>query len=572
MVLDTTSVQIEVRDFVSVKVNGSVELARNYVFTNPASQPVEFGWVGEDVLPSRHCNATVAPPGRCIGVTQGNNPTLEWDLPKSTIPSEQSISVELKLDAAGLVEFNPLRLKLGFQSINICAYSLAIGFPFPDVVGPADCQVNRTSESGEPLLIVDQQGNLRTTHPVRVSSNIIGPFELSIEKPGPETDVIPLLHYYANQSSEHDQLLADHVVVLIPHLLRDSLSYIHALRSAGMRPDQTHVIGIPYSARSDVASILWQQGFQNIYLPPDYPFDDIVARTLEEALEMCRSRDMRLLIVEDGGYAGPLLHSQFSTDLALCSGIVEQTRNGIWQYEHMGVMPPRVPVLDVAQCDLKIDKESPLIGEAVVSNIKNLIERLGRGINRYRALIVGFGATGQAISRAFKDAGIDTVVFDQDEQRRKDAVDQGFVTGDELAGLVRDRTLIVGCTGKEPFQLGELSAIGHQTVFVNASSKRREINYAELNRLTKTETQIADVGHERELVNGKKLVLLGNGFPVNFVGDSVPDHEIGFILTLLQQGALHIVREHGNLAPGFVEVPKELQQEIEQRHNQLIEL
>src|SRR5262249_44915609 len=153
------------------------------------------------------------------------------------------------------------------------------------------------------------------------------------------------------------------------------------------------------------------------------------------------------------------------------------------------------------------------------------------------------------------------------------AIAAGFKSADTLAALVHDRDLIIGCTGDVPFQFQEILSIEHQAVFVNASSKRREINYAELNALTDQEVAsqvVPGIGHRRRLVNGRELILLANGYPVNFVGESVPDQEIAFILALLQQSAIWLVENVGTLQPGLVDVPGELQKEIEERHDQML--
>jgi S-adenosylhomocysteine hydrolase len=127
--------------------------------------------------------------------------------------------------------------------------------------------------------------------------------------------------------------------------------------------------------------------------------------------------------------------------------------------------------------------------------------------------------------------------------------------------------------GDVPFQFSEILAIGHQAIFVNASSKRREINYEELDRLTDRDFAgevIAGVGHRRRLVNGRELILLAKGYPVNFVGESVPDHEIAFILAMLQQGAIWLAQNASKLSAGFVDVPADLQIQIEGRHDQFL--
>lgn len=564
-------VQLSVHDDVSIGAACNVTITRRYSFTNGTSSAIEFKWNGREHLPAATCDVAVQSPAITIGTTGGAEPVLEWDLPAASLEPEGTVTAVLIFTCQNLAELNPLRLNLGYQSTWICAYSFAIRSPFGGLVQPEDCTFSGAPAGEKLSLILGHDGVLRTEHPARVSARA-GACSLVINKAVAPPSRIPLLQYFGGRGGNDPKPLNGHVAILIPHLLRDSVPYIQTLTAAGLQPDRTFIIGIPYSAKREVAAALWQRGFRNIDVPTDYPFTDTVRQVLARALALCREIGQRLLIIEDGGYVGPLLHSEFSSDLDICCGIVEQTRNGIWQYGEQKI-EPKVPILNVAESDLKLRRESPLIGEAVVSNVRSLIEQLGKGVHRYRTLVVGYGSTGSHVARSFRQAGIDTVVFDQRPDRRQQAIADGFKSADKLADLVGDRELIIGCTGDVPFQFGEILAIGHQAVFVNASSKRREINYGELDALTDhgiPNEVIGGVGHRRRLVNGRELILLANGYPVNFVGESVPDQEIAFILALLQQGAIWLARNAGQLQPGFVEVPKELQQEIEERHDQML--
>jgi S-adenosylhomocysteine hydrolase len=564
-------VQLGVRDDISLDISCNVRIVRRYSFTNATGCPIDFKWNGQEHVPCAGCNIVAHAPAITIGTSDGASPRLEWDLPTTTLQPEETASVEIHFACPGLVQLNPLRLSLRYQSTWICDYSFAVKPPFGSLIQPTDCTLTGCGMGGKLALILGHDGVLRSEHPVRVSARS-GPCAFVIEKKPSPPSRIPLLQYLGGRGGINGTPLNGHVAILIPHLLRDSVPYIQALSAAGLQPDRTFIIGIPYSTKLEVAGALWQLGFRNIETPTSYPFTDTVRQVLTRALKLCRETGQKLLIVEDGGYVGPLLHVEFAADLSLCCGIVEQTRNGIWQYRDQKI-EPMVPILNVAESDLKLRRESPLIGDAVVSNVRTLIEQLGKSLHRYQTLVVGYGATGAHVAKSLRHANIDTVVFDQREDRRKQAIADGFRSADTLAALVADRELIIGCTGDVPFQFSEILAIGHQTVFVNASSKRREINYQELDSLTDQNVAtevLAGVGHRRRLVNGKELILLWNGYPVNFVGESVPDQEIAFILALLQQSAIWLAQNAANLRAGFVNVPEVLQKEIEARHDQFI--
>lgn len=565
-------VQLSVHDDISLDVAYNVTIVRQYSFTNGTGSAIDFNWNGQDHLPAAAAtNVSVQAPGAAIGTTGGATPVLEWDLPSRSLPAEGTVSVNLNFTCPNLLRFNPCRLSLRYQSTWICAYSIALHTPFGGFLQPDDCILSGGSAGAALALILGHDGVLRIEHPARLSANT-GPCTLTIEKKLAPPSNIPLLQYFGGRGDSDGKPLNSHVAILVPHLLRDSVPYIQALCAAGLQPDHIFIIGIPYSTKPEVAAALWQRGFRNMELPVEYPFTDTVRQVLQRALTLCRELGHPLLIIEDGGYAGPLLHKEFAQDISQCCGIVEQTRNGIWQYDEQNIKP-KVPILNVAESELKLRLESPLIGDAVVFNVQSLISHFGKAMKRYRTLVVGYGATGSHVAKSLRKAGLDTVVFDQQRDRRTRAKADGFKSADSLAVLLPDRELIIGCTGQTPFQFKEILAIQHQTIFVNASSKRREINYQDLDPLTDPgvpKQTIPRVGHVRRLVNGREMILLADGYPVNFVGESVPDQEIGFILALLHQGAIWLAQNASKQSAGFVKVPEDLQKEVEARHNQLL--
>lgn len=560
-------VQLCVHDVISICLDHSVTVCRTYEFTNLTSDQIPLTWHGRDAMPSAQFSATIGAPGVLLGQASGAVSALEWDLPATILDPETTIAVRLNVTCTGMVQLAPLRAAFSYHSPWICHYSAEVHSPLGGLLVPDQCAISANASAGGLGLILGHDGVLRTDHPVRVSAHA-GGCSLTIQKPTAHVPTIPLLEYYPSAVDREQKPLQGHVVLLIPHLLRDSVAYIQSLCAAGLQRELTFIIGIPYSTKTVVGQALWERGFTNIELPVDYPFSAAVERSLSRALDSCRTSNIPLIIVEDGGYAGPLLHTRFAADISLCRGIVEQTRNGIWQYRDQNITP-QVPVLNVAESDLKLRRESPLIGDAVVFNVRSLINYYGKNLDRYRTLVVGYGATGSYVAKSLRQAGVNTAVFDLREENRQTAAADKFKTGDSLAELVTDRQLIIGCTGAEPFQFEEILAIPHQAIFVNASSKRREINHEELARLTGRAAAkvIPGVGHVYRLVNGKELILLANGYPVNFVGESVPDQEIAFVMALMQQSAILLARQAASLSPGIMNIPAEVQNEIESRHD-----
>ncbi|MFQ5454866.1 MAG: hypothetical protein ACE5EA_01525 [Nitrospirota bacterium] len=119
----------------------------------------------------------------------------------------------------------------------------------------------------------------------------------------------------------------------------------------------------------------------------------------------------------------------------------------------------------------------------------------------------------------------------------------------------------------------------HGSYFVSASSKRLGIDYDEFKSLIKTDSKInlPGIGVRYTLHNDRNITLLADGLPVNFfIGESVPDKKIAFILALLFKSAEFVISNHENLDNGIIDMKKDeklnnLQKEISEYHHTLLQ-
>ena len=100
-------------------------------------------------------------------------------------------------------------------------------------------------------------------------------------------------------------IFGEYVLILIQHLLRDSISLMDAFVCAGANPQDMFIIGIPYSSKANVIKEL-KKTFR-IFTPP-FPIDEEVIDVVEQAIDVCKEKDKKLWIIEDGGYAVPIIH------------------------------------------------------------------------------------------------------------------------------------------------------------------------------------------------------------------------------------------------------------------------
>ena len=384
---------------------------------------------------------------------------------------------------------------------------------------------------------------------------------------------------------------ANTTVVFIQHLLTDFEATISAFVRAGLDPGNAFVMGIPYSTKENVHTRL--QGVFG-YVPPQfegYPFDVQLPPILDKVYEHCSARRQRFVVVEDGGY----IANRFRRDpngakwAELCIGIVEQTRNGIRVTQDWLTAPDaadnviNVAVANVAETELKLRLESPLIGQAVVFNLQRLLSFYEeQSLSGRKALVIGgCGSTGTQIVLELLRQGCDVTVVDTRTPGPNFPNSVTYRPGSELMLALPGQDIVIGSTGNamrypEKDSVAPLSHEQHfaqlkdRAVLVNASSKKAEFNLDALKNIAVMRSK-RGFGHERVLGEGRIVRIAADGFPINFFNsESVPSYDIQPVLGMLFLAACRLVERHP-LPPGIVTLSQQDQAMIENLYNELRE-
>jgi len=352
---------------------------------------------------------------------------------------------------------------------------------------------------------------------------------------------LPLLHHYGEREKASEPLKG-YVLILIQHLLSDVKDFLKALEVAGADKKRMFIIGIPYSSKEEVVAELKQK--YKVYAPTSYPFDEYVEDALRKALEICKRESLSLLIIEDGGYAVPMIHERFRDYIGYCKGAVEQTTNGIWRDEELVLkrgLKFEFPLVSIPDCKLKREIEAPFIGKAVIRNIQILLSKIGQFIEGKKVGIVGYGTIGRKIADEAKNQKAIVSVSEINPVKSLIARLSGFDTK-SIPDLVKESDLIIGATGRKSIGRAEILDLKNNAVLASASSKRVEIDIEELESLC-IERNPTEIGTYYELANGNKVLLLANGFPINFFSsESVPDRIIDVILTLMFSNVISLAK------------------------------
>jgi|RhiMethySRZTD1v2_1073278.scaffolds.fasta_scaffold02519_4 S-adenosylhomocysteine hydrolase len=570
-------IEISIFDNVVIEGDLSATIVRRYTFTNPNDEPetIELSRTEVFTTPVEDFRCTTATIEiQVLPLQSGRVYQAPWSSTRShSLGSEEEIVVEFsfKRDFLNIV---PPVVTFEYSSTERVLYSIEITPYWPSLFRlsqititppPLDPQMSSFLISQEGALIVSER---------RISANKGGQFSLTIQPNPPHIETLELLKVMANDANDNGASLAGISVILILHLLTDFLSFIDALETIGLDPERTFIVGIPYSLKEHVIVRLLARGYKHIWGPANYPFLTEVDAAINAAASYGDTDARNLLIIEDGGYVVPRLHSHYPELIPRVIGAVEQTANGIWAYQES--VPPRkrrIATMNVAESDLKKRRESPHIGDAVFRNVTRLLETDRVGVREKQVLIIGFGATGSHVANVFKNNGAKVTVFDEKRKRRSQAKADGFDVAGNIDEAISDKFLVIGCTGKVSVKINSLLRADHGTYFVNASSKRLEVDHRDLKSITNSVEQIPNVGSKYHLVNGRDLTILADGYPVNFHGlaESVPDKELQFIYGLLFGSAVHVCQNQ-DLKPGLVYVPEDMQKTIEDLHRALLSI
>lgn len=342
---------------------------------------------------------------------------------------------------------------------------------------------------------------------------------------------MPVIGYFADKYShdpKYEAQFSGKICIFILHFLKDILIFLESCEKLGLKSHSSYVFYKPYLyPHADyIISHLKTNGY-NVY-----PLEDL--RTVLSKLAKDSSES--ILVFEDGGYIVPLVHKEFEGLLPRIIGVVEQTTRGIKNDRLINEL--KLPVLSVAESDIKNKIEPPYVADAVMKNIENLLkDEKFRGNN---AAIIGYGAIGEAIAERFNKIGMNITIYDPSPEKRVYARDKGLTIVEESYNAVKNKLLVIGCSGETSISRKEISNLDHKSFLVSASSDQKEIGLIELKSMSQKSSELVVDGKKigtSFMLRGQKektINLLADGFPINFwYSESMPNQVSDLILSYI---------------------------------------
>lgn len=322
---------------------------------------------------------------------------------------------------------------------------------------------------------------------------------------------------------------------------------------------EMHVTGSnPLSTQDDVAAALAAKGMDvhAVYGCTDEEYQAHLRSVLSVGPN---------IIIDDGGDLVHLMHTEFTDLIPQVIGGCEETTTGIHRLRIMdraGTL--RFPMIMVNDADCK----------HLFDNRYGTGQSVWDGIMRTTNLVVaskyvvvsGYGWCGKGVALRAKGLGAKVIVTEVDPIRALEAVMDGYEVMPMMdAAAIGD--IFVSVTGcKDVITLEHCERMKDGAIVSNAGHFNVEIDMEALDRCA---DEIYEARHNIDayrLPNGKTIYVIAQGRLVNLAaGDGHPAEIMDMSFAVQAMSAEYLVRTRGQLKPGVVSVPAEIDDNIARR-------
>ena len=322
---------------------------------------------------------------------------------------------------------------------------------------------------------------------------------------------------------------------------------------------EMHVTGSnPLSTQDDVAAALAAKGMDvhAVYGCSDEEYQAHLRSVLSVAPN---------IIIDDGGDLVHLMHTEFTDLIPQVIGGCEETTTGIHRLRIMdraGTL--RFPMIMVNDADCKHLFDNRYgTGQSVWDGIMRTTNLVIAG--KY-VVVNGYGWCGKGVALRAKGLGAKVVVTEVDPVRALEAVMDGYEVMPMMdAAEIGD--IFVSVTGcKDVITLEHCEHMKDGAIVSNAGHFNVEIDMEALNRCA---DEIYEARHNIDayrLPNGKTIYVIAQGRLVNLAaGDGHPAEIMDMSFAVQAMSAEYLVRMRGQLHPGVVSVPAEIDDNIARR-------
>ena len=327
--------------------------------------------------------------------------------------------------------------------------------------------------------------------------------------------------------------------VCVQHLLYTTFNLVEALKQLGASTNNIHIIGKPYSSCQEVVDLLTASKFcyhqncsQKMLGGFLQSFKKDINNMWKSAYQNFQAKNIKLIVVlDDGGHCLINIPEHITKKYQLVG--IEQTTSGL---THHLINSLSFPVIEVASSAAKQLIEPPMIAEAVVKKLVNIMSITNKSCV---CAVVGLGVIGIAIVYKLVSLGYQVITYDKKAVNKIQI--EGITYLDNFKELIVRADYIFGCTGEDITNNLDINIIEKDKTFISCSSYDKE--FLSLLKIIKQNNYTCDniLDHiYYQLPNHKTITILRGGFPINLdnSGESVEAKDIQLTRGLLLGGIL----------------------------------
>ena len=322
---------------------------------------------------------------------------------------------------------------------------------------------------------------------------------------------------------------------------------------------EMHVTGSnPLSTQDDVAAALAAGGMHvcAVHGATAEQYQSAIDAVLETAPN---------IIIDDGGDLVHRMHTKHPELISQVIGGCEETTTGILRLlamDRAGELRFPMMLVNDADCKHLFDNRYGT-GQSVWDGIMRTTNLIVAG---KEVVVCGYGWCGKGVALRAKGLGAKVIVTEVDPIRALEAVMDGYEVMPMMdAAAIGD--IFVSVTGcKDVITLEHCERMKDGAIVSNAGHFNVEIDMEALDRCA---DEIYEARHNIDayrLPNGKTIYVIAQGRLVNLAaGDGHPAEIMDMSFAVQAMSAEYLVRTRGQLKPGVVSVPAEIDDNIARR-------
>ena len=314
----------------------------------------------------------------------------------------------------------------------------------------------------------------------------------------------------------------------------------------------------PLSTQDDVAAALVRDGME-VFATYGCSMEEY-ENNLREVLKPGPN-----IIIDDGGDLVHLMHTEFPELIPQVIGGCEETTTGIHRLKIMdraGELKFPMVMVNEADCKHMFDNRYGT-GQSVWDGIMRTTNLVVAG--KY-VVVSGYGWCGKGVSLRAKGLGAKVIVTETDPVRALEAVMDGYEVM-PMAEAAKHGDIFITVTGCSGIITTEhFGSMKDGAILSNAGHFDVEVDMAGLHEMAVREYDARHNIKGYVLPNGKTLFVIAEGRLVNLAAaDGHPAEIMDMSFAVQALSAEYLVSHKGELKPGVIPVPRELDEAVARR-------